>query len=142
MSKTVFLAWILREICTLASSIINALGSSLTGFLIGSFRAAESYGKHTVKQSNALREARKPHPPVTANEPSLFTLGVITFVMNVFFFTIPWTYLSHVKASSEYRGRLEGVRQNWERYVERLVREYSDFLLVVSSNARQWSSNI
>jgi hypothetical protein len=104
----------------------------------GSFRAAENYGMHTVKQTNILKEARKPRPPATAIEPSPFTMGVITFIMNLFFFTIPWTYLSHVKASSEYRGRLAGVRQNWERYVERLVREYSDFLLVVSSSARRW----
>jgi len=34
--------------------------------------------------------------------------------------------------TSEYRGRLANVQQNWEKYIERLVREYSHFLLIVS----------
>jgi len=39
-------------------------------------------------------------------------------------------YLSHVRKSSEYRGRLANVQQNWEHYIERLVREYAHFLLI------------
>ena len=34
--------------------------------------------------------------------------------------------------TSEYRGRLSNVQKNWESYIERLVREYSHFLLIVS----------
>lgn len=44
---------------------------------------------------------------------------------------IPYPYLAHVKASSEYRGRLANVQHNWDEYTQRLVREYSEFLLIV-----------
>jgi hypothetical protein len=87
---------------------------------------------NTVKQSNALRDARKPRASTTTPEPSPLVLRMIGIVINTCFFTIPWTYLAHVKTSSEYHGRLAGVRRNWEAYIERLVREYSHFLLIVS----------
>jgi len=51
-------------------------------------------------------------------------------IIRVFFFGIPLTYLSHVRKSSEYRGRLANVQQNWENYIDRLVREYAHFLLI------------
>lgn len=40
------------------------------------------------------------------------------------------------KNTSEYRGRLANVQQKWENYIERLVREYSDFLLIVCWSPR------
>ncbi|KAF8897409.1 hypothetical protein BD779DRAFT_1490637 [Infundibulicybe gibba] len=100
-SKTVFLAWLLREIC--------------------SYRAAEHYGLHTQRF-----HAKKP-----ARSHSRIFLLIIGLLTNIFCFGIPHAYYAHVKFSSEYRGRLASVQQNWEGYVARLVREYSHFLLVV-----------
>ncbi|KAG6903378.1 hypothetical protein C0995_013131 [Termitomyces sp. Mi166 len=57
-------------------------------------------------------------------------LPLVNLVIALVFFGIPHTYYSHVKASSEYRGRLANVQANWEKYIERLVREYSHFLLI------------
>ncbi len=48
------------------------------------------------------------------------------------FFGIPQTYLAHIKTASEFRGHLAGLRQSWESYTKQLVREYSDFILIVS----------
>lgn len=112
VSRTVFLAWILREVT--------------------SFRDAESYGQHTVKQLQALQSSRAKAPSASSalNERQPFAQTAIRWIINILFFTIPWTYLAHVKSSSEYRGRLSTVQQNWEAYIERLVREYSDFLLI------------
>ena len=97
-----------------------------------SFRDAENYGQFTTKQLESLRLSRKTFTPNTIYNHPPFTQKVIRLIINVVFFTIPWTYLAHIKVSSEYRGRLSGVQQNWQTYIERLVREYSDFLLVVS----------
>lgn len=97
-----------------------------------SFRDAESYGQHTAKALQAMQESRAPSSSHMIQERQQFAQSVIRFIINVIFFTIPWTYLAHVKTSSEYRGRLSGVQKNWEAYIERLVREYSDFLLIVS----------
>jgi hypothetical protein len=96
-----------------------------------SFQDAESYGQHTAKQLQALQASRAPaaYAPLYKHRP--FTQGAIRWIINICFFTIPWTYLAHVKSSSEYRGRLSTVQRNWEAYIERLVQEYSDFLLIV-----------
>ena len=32
----------------------------------------------------------------------------------------------------QYHQRLSNMQQNWEKYIERLIREYSHFLLIVS----------
>jgi hypothetical protein len=112
VSKTVFLAWLLREVC--------------------SFRDAEYYGQYTLKAAQALRKARsRPLLPSSQQLPP-YILSVINVIINFLFFGIPWTYFAHVKGSSEYRGRLTNVQRNWEDYIERLVREYSHFLLIVS----------
>ncbi|GLB33676.1 hypothetical protein LshimejAT787_0105600 [Lyophyllum shimeji] len=110
VAKTVFLAWLLREVC--------------------SFRDSEHYGQYTQKASQALREARKHAPGHSKRRPPPWVMPIVHLVINLFFFGIPSTYYAHVKSSSEYRGRLANVQQNWEKYIERLVREYSHFLLV------------
>ncbi|KAF8076255.1 hypothetical protein FPV67DRAFT_405896 [Lyophyllum atratum] len=110
VAKTVFLAWLLREVC--------------------SFRDSEYYGQYTQKTSQALRDARTLPPGHSTRRPPPSLLPFVNLIINLFFFGIPHTYYAHVKASSEYRGRLSNVQQNWEKYIERLVREYSHFLLI------------
>lgn len=112
VAKIVFLSWFLREVC--------------------SFRDAEKYGLYTQKEIHELERERQRSSIPTPNLPSAFFLPVVNFVMNFILFGIPKTYLAHVKRSFEYRGRLAAVQANWERYIERLVREYSHFLLIVS----------
>ncbi|KAL0949679.1 hypothetical protein HGRIS_009717 [Hohenbuehelia grisea] len=109
VSKTVFLSWLLREVC--------------------SFRDAEHYGRYTLKQSQAFDASRQP-ARFESRTPGWLSQTILNFVTNFLFFSIPWTYLAHVKSSSEFRGRLANVQKNWEEYIARLVREYSHFLLI------------
>ncbi|PPQ65223.1 hypothetical protein CVT26_000200 [Gymnopilus dilepis] len=108
ISKTTFLAWLMREVC--------------------SYRDAESWGQHTQKSYAERTQKFRSHQSTT--NPPPFIDFIINFVINVLFFGIPHTYRAHVKATSEFRGRLSNVQKNWESYVERLVREYSHFLLI------------
>ncbi|KAJ7047498.1 hypothetical protein C8F04DRAFT_1059072 [Mycena alexandri] len=110
-AKTVFVSWFLREVC--------------------SFRDSEQYGTLTPKQSVALRQELKSKnsSPNIARPPAAI-LPLLNVLIRIFFFGIPLIYLSHVRKSSEYRGRLANVQQNWEHYIERLVREYAHFLLI------------
>ncbi|KAF8974342.1 hypothetical protein BDZ97DRAFT_1911538 [Flammula alnicola] len=109
LAKTIFLAWLLREIC--------------------SFRDAECWGQHTQRESQTIRKQRK-SPVHAAYNLHPVKLAIINFIVNFIFFGIPHTYRAHVKITSEYRGRLSNVQKNWEGYIERLVREYSHFLLI------------
>ncbi|KAF9469012.1 hypothetical protein BDZ94DRAFT_1208240 [Collybia nuda] len=106
VAKTVFIAWLLREIC--------------------SFRDSESYGLYTQKVAQNIRDARA-LPTANSRRPPR---TIVNLIIALLFFGIPRTYYIHVKNSSEYRGRLANVQQNWETYIERLVREYSHFLLI------------
>ncbi|KAJ7937178.1 hypothetical protein B0H13DRAFT_202029 [Mycena leptocephala] len=108
-AKTVFVSWFLREVC--------------------SFRDSEQYGTHTQKQSDALRHESKTSVSTISRPPPVL-LPLLEIVIRGVFFGIPLIYLSHVRKSSEYRGRLANVQQNWEHYIERLVREYAHFLLI------------
>ncbi|KAF9569355.1 hypothetical protein CPC08DRAFT_180170 [Agrocybe pediades] len=111
IARTVFLAWLLREVC--------------------SYRDAENWGQLTQRESQAARK-QKSTPAYTSTQPlSPVAMVVINFIINVLFFGIPHTYRAHVKITSEYRGRLSNVQKTWENYIDRLVREYSHFLLIV-----------
>jgi hypothetical protein len=108
----VFLAWFLREVC--------------------SYRDAEHYGQYTHRESIARRNpAHQLTGLQSINLSTPFSI-LVNAIFNALFFGIPWTYLSHVKTASEYRGRLDNVKNNWDEYILRLVREYSHFLLIVS----------
>ncbi|KAF9483947.1 hypothetical protein BDN70DRAFT_903892 [Pholiota conissans] len=109
IAKTTFLAWLLREIC--------------------SYRDAEHWGQYTQKESAIVRERKKPIHAMLP--PSPLILFLTNVIVNVIFFGIPHTYQTHVKATSEFRGRLSSVQKTWHDYVERLAREYSEFLLIV-----------
>ncbi|EIM88533.1 uncharacterized protein STEHIDRAFT_54565, partial [Stereum hirsutum FP-91666 SS1] len=113
-ARTNFVSWILRE--------------------IWNFRDAEEFGQHTFRQSSALRQQRADKgaaPPPTP--PPVFIQSLLNLAINVLFFAIPWTYHAHVKDASEYRGRLSNMQKRWEDYIRRLVQEYQDFLLIVST---------
>ena len=113
------------HLCTILLSLLVDM------HVTASFRDAESYGQYTAKQLQALQASRAPSASAALYDHRPFTQTAIRWIINICFFTIPWTYLAHVKTSSEYRGRLSSVQHNWEAYIQRLVREYSDFLLIV-----------
>ncbi|KAK7061609.1 hypothetical protein R3P38DRAFT_2830473 [Favolaschia claudopus] len=108
-ARTVFVAWLLREVC--------------------SFRDSVHFGTYTHKQLDALRNESK-HVSSSTSRPHPILLPLVNLVIRIFFFGIPLIYLSHVRKSSEYRGRLANIQQNWENYIQRLVREYAHFLLI------------
>ncbi|KAF9075979.1 hypothetical protein BDP27DRAFT_1314825 [Rhodocollybia butyracea] len=107
-AKVAFLAWLLREIC--------------------SFRDAEMYGQLPRKELGQRLRNKFTRPKVAL--PAATALPFVHLIMNVVFFGIPYSYMRLVKQSFEYRGRLAGMQANWEKYIGRLVREYSDFLLI------------
>ncbi|KAJ6516023.1 hypothetical protein C8R45DRAFT_958497 [Mycena sanguinolenta] len=109
-ARTVFVAWFLREVC--------------------SFRDSQDYGSRTLKQSEAFRHESKSSLSPSISRPPIFLLPLINVVIRVIFLGIPLIYLTHVRKSSEYRGRLANIQQNWENYIERLVREYAHVLLI------------
>ncbi|KAJ7742469.1 hypothetical protein DFH07DRAFT_42448 [Mycena maculata] len=86
-AKTVFVSWFLREVC--------------------SFRDSEQYGTYTLKKSDALGKSKS--SPPTIHRPPPFLLPLLDLIIRFFFFGIPLICLSHVRHSSEYRGRLANV---------------------------------
>lgn len=92
------------------------------------------YGQLTRKEFTERRHDKytqhKAHSDSSAL-PANFVLPVLRLIMNCVFFGIPHSYMRLVKQSFEYRGRLAGMQANWETYIDRLVREYSHFLLIV-----------
>lgn len=85
----------------------------------------------TRDQLKSYRESIWQAPELT-RQPSTLARVVLTCLINGPFFGIPTTYLAHVKSASEFRGHLAGLKQSWESYTLQLVREYSDFILIVS----------
>lgn len=73
VSKTVFVAWLLREIC--------------------SFRDSESYGQYTQKVSQNIRDARA-LPTANSRRPPRM---IVNLIITLLFFGIPRTYYIHVK---------------------------------------------
>ncbi|KII94619.1 hypothetical protein PLICRDRAFT_97210, partial [Plicaturopsis crispa FD-325 SS-3] len=110
--RIVFLAWLLREITR--------------------FRDAEDYGQHTLSQWLDRRKfpTHLKTSPVLDRDPKHWNL-LVEITSSVACFGIPSTYLGHIEAASEYQGRLSNVQDNWDGYINRLVKEYSDFLLIV-----------
>ena len=53
-------------------------------------------------------------------------------MLSTFFFSIPYTYLEHVRGAGDYEGRLTNIQNKWEAYTRKLTKEYQDFLLIVS----------
>jgi hypothetical protein len=76
VGKTVFLAWLLREVC--------------------SFRDSEHYGQSTYKVSEAVRQS-KLLPPSSASRQTSRSIPALNLIMNILFLGIPHTYYAHVK---------------------------------------------
>jgi len=110
VAKTVFISWFLRE--------------------VSSYRDAESWGQHSLRESREIREVRNRNRLDETDAVSPTILALMKFVTNFLFFGIPHTYCAHVKMCGQYHQRLSNMQQNWEKYIERLVREYSHFLLI------------
>ncbi|KAK7049637.1 hypothetical protein VNI00_005668 [Paramarasmius palmivorus] len=116
-AKTLFLSWLLREVC--------------------SFRNSQNYGCYTKKEADFRASNRSGFVPALYDRtPSSIFLPLLHVIINVLFFGLPWTYLAHVKSSFQYHGRFVGLQVRWKQYIERLVREYSHFLLVTDSGQK------
>jgi hypothetical protein len=113
-SKTVFFAWLLREVC--------------------SFRDSDNWGKHVLKQYRDAREETAHHANRFArlDKSDTLIIPLVNFMINLFYFGIPWTYLAHTEAAFEFRGRLSELEAHWRKYIARLTNEFSHFLLIVS----------
>lgn len=77
ISKTIFLAWLLREVY--------------------SFRDAECWGQYTQRESQILKKRQQLVQPSYQLPP--VALLVLNFIVNILFFGIPHTYRAHVKVS-------------------------------------------
>lgn len=71
-----FLAWLLREVC--------------------SFRDSEYYGQFTQKAAEAVRQSKVLTRSSTSPRPSRL-ISALNLLMNLFFFGIPHSYYAHVK---------------------------------------------
>lgn len=80
VAKTVFLAWLLREVC--------------------SYRDAYGWGQHTQKELQSVKLERRNSGTAPYNPPML--IAVITnFVINILFFGIPHIYRGHIKVNND-----------------------------------------
>lgn len=113
--KTTFVAWVLRR--------------------ISSHREATSYGRYTRKfyddlllskqsQSSAVQDS-----PLTRNR---ILNAISDLFMTVSLWSVPSSYLNHVRSAIAYRGRLSAVQNRWEAYISKLVKEWNDFNLVAT----------
>ncbi|KAJ8454448.1 hypothetical protein ONZ51_g13016 [Trametes cubensis] len=108
--------------------------AALLGWLLKdvySFRSADRYGQVTREEQKTYRQLLS-RPPSFTPKQSPATRLFLLFLVNIPFFGIPQTYLAYVKNASEFRGHLQGLKQNWETYTLQLVKEYSDFILIAT----------
>lgn len=97
----------------------------------GSFRASERYGQNTHRQWEEHYARRMPTGPLPSPPFSGYIRIPQNFIINVLFFSIPKSYLEHIKAAGQYHGRLATVQEIWDQYTCRIIKEYQDFLLIV-----------
>ena len=105
---------------------------------LGTSRVSEGYGQHTYTrwQEHYIKRIPPGHLP-SAPFPEYIQVP-LAFVINTFFFSIPKLYLEHIKVVSQYHGRLDTVRDIWDKYTHQIVKEYQDFLLVVRASHPYW----
>ncbi|KAH9899739.1 hypothetical protein C8Q73DRAFT_833537 [Cubamyces lactineus] len=113
-------------------------GQPATAALLGwilkdvySFRSADRFGQVAREEQKTYRQLLS-RPPSFTPKQSPATRLFLLFLVNIPFFGIPQTYLAYVKNASEFRGHLQGLKQNWETYTLQLVKEYSDFILIAT----------
>ncbi|KAH9965722.1 hypothetical protein BC827DRAFT_760720 [Russula dissimulans] len=110
--RTVFFAYILR--------------------VIWSFRVAEDYGQNTYRQWSDRYAQRMPTGPLPSAPLSRYIQIPLNFVISGLFFSIPNSYLEHIKVAGQYHGRLSTAQDIWNQYTSRIVKEYQDFLLIAT----------
>lgn len=130
--RTVFISWILRIVCTFRACVlflcvfIHRLHDAS-----GSFRVTELYGQDTYRHWEE-HNAERITGPLPSAPFSTYIRIPLNFFISVAFFSIPWSYLEHIKVASHCHGRLSTVQDTWDQYTHRIVKEYQDFLLIVS----------
>jgi hypothetical protein len=97
----------------------------------GSFRVTECYGQDTYRQWDEHYAEKIPTGPLPSAPLSGYIRIPLNFIISALFFSIPNSYLEHIKAVSQYHGRLSTVQEIWDQYTRRIVKEYQDFLLIV-----------
>jgi len=73
-----------------------------------------------------------PTGPLPSAPLSRYIQIPLNFVISGLFFSIPNSYLEHIKVASQYHGRLSTAQDIWDQYTSRIVKDYQDFLLVVN----------
>ncbi|KAF9813674.1 hypothetical protein IEO21_05445 [Rhodonia placenta] len=112
VSTNILIAWILRETCNV--------------------RRAERYGVRTFQQTEINRQSASRSHSVWQSS-SRMSPSCLWILINGPLFGIPHSYLEHVQRASEFQGRLSSLHQAWETYTDQLMKEYSDFIPVVSA---------
>ena len=137
--RTAFFSWLLKVVCTYVQC------KSLTYLTLlhnspGSFRVSEQYGRHTYTQWKEHYIERIPSGPLPSAPFPGYIQVPLTFVIHAFFFSIPKLYLEQIKVVSQYHGRLDTVRDIWDKYTRQIVKDYQDFLLIVRTTHPFWFS--
>ncbi|KAI9513182.1 hypothetical protein F5148DRAFT_1156722 [Russula earlei] len=110
--RTVFISWVLR--------------------VIWSFRITECYGQDTHRRWSERYADRVPTGPLPNAPLSPYIQIPLNFVISAIFFSIPRSYLKHIKVAGQYHGRLSTAQVIWDQYTSRIVKEYQDFLLIAT----------
>ncbi|KAF8505975.1 hypothetical protein F5888DRAFT_1653380 [Russula emetica] len=110
--RTAFISWILR--------------------IVWSYRITELYGQDTLRLWEEHKAERILTGPLPSAPFSAYIRIPLNFIISVAFFSIPWSYLEHIKVVSDYHGRLSTVQDMWDQYTRRIVKEYQDFLLIAT----------
>jgi len=100
--------------------------------VIWSFRITEGYGQDTYRQWGDHYAQRMPTGPLPSAPLSQYIQIPLNFVISGLFFSIPNSYLEHIKVASQYHGRLSTAQDIWNQYTSRIVKEYQDFLLIAT----------
>ncbi|KAF8264942.1 hypothetical protein EI94DRAFT_1685987 [Lactarius quietus] len=95
-------------------------------------RVTEQYGQHTYTQWNEHHVKSIPSGTLSSAPFPEYIQVPLTFVINTLFFSIPKLYLEHIRIVSQYHGRLDTVRDIWDKYTLQIVKEYQDFLLIAT----------
>ncbi|KAJ3528761.1 hypothetical protein NM688_g7951 [Phlebia brevispora] len=106
-SCTTFVAWILRIIYTMRGE-----------------NKYWQYNRRSFEEATAPRPNPKPHHILSMKYRLLLSI-----IVNVLCFGIPYTYLSHTEKASEFHGRLEGLQAAWQDYTTQLAHEYANFVI-------------
>jgi len=130
--QTVFISWILRIVCTFASVHFSSMNFIQRLYdASGSFRVTQLHGQDTYRHWEEHNAERTPTGPLPSSPFSAYIRIPLNFIISVAFFSIPWSYLEHIKVTGRTHGRNSTVQDKWDQYTRRIVKEYQDFLLIV-----------